>query len=681
MGSVHLESWVKQQYKEIGFGKNGSGPFIGKTALKQRLISRYPMHKERIRQLVNAIKHQDIARGSVPASQPIAISSQTEKITRSPATPSHSKSKMTSQYPARTQSKQAPPTMESEMSSPSSQNLDSGFASRSEETDTSTSSSMPRSTLTMNFRSHSPKSEDGGAALEAFLSTVSRSVTIAETSEKFGTIAQCPFNPKILELKTFVSQMEDFDSTPQGKTEDDLHMLDLQLGLLNFSSVKEESGEETSIGGVKNAVLFSADVLGCPGMDDLPQYGLLGSSDPTSSTTILDSRIFLNTNAPFSAFVCGVQGSGKSHTTACMIENCLIPSPVLGVLQKPLSALVFNFAEYTSGSSFRPCELAFLASPGSQLPSHLGVKQVNVLVSPSNYLSLKAIYTQIPGVTVHPFVLHPKDLNISTMLTLMSINQTQSAPLYMAIVTKILRNMASKTAEVFNYPEFRRQLDDAGLDRKQEQFLNQRLDLLESFLDLDGSTTSPNFAAGEINIIDLSCPFMDASTACVLFKVGVGLYLESDSTVGKVIVLDEAHKYMTDTPASTMLTESLMGVVRQQRHYGARVIISTQEPTISPKLIDLCSITVMHRFSSPEWLDVLQRHILISDKEGDRGNKAGLLREIMRLKTGEALVFAPSAIFGASDEAGGRRIGADALLKMRMRKRITWDGGRSTFCI
>lgn len=155
---------------------------------------------------------------------------------------------------------------------------------------------------------------------------------------------------------------------------------------------------------------------------------------------------------------------------------------------------------------------------------------------------MKALYTQIPCVEVNPFKLQPKDLNISTMLTLMSVNKTEAAPLYMGIVTKILRDMASKTAEGFDYPEFRRQLDDAGLDRKQTEFLTQRLDLLESFLDLDGSTVSPDFTAGEITIIDLSCPFMDASTACVLFKVGMGLYLESDSTVGKVIVLDEAHK-------------------------------------------------------------------------------------------------------------------------------------------
>ena len=121
-----------------------------------------------------------------------------------------------------------------------------------------------------------------------------------------------------------------------------------------------------------------------------------------------------------------------------------------------------------------------------------------------------------------------------------------------------------------------------------------------------------------------------------------------------------------------------MGVIRQQRHYGARVIVSTQEPSISPKLMDLCSITVIHRFSSPEWLDVLRRHIPYLGGEGERSNKVGLLREIMRLTTGEALVFAPTAIFGART---GARISADELFKMRMRKRVTWDGGRSAVCI
>ena len=128
------------------------------------------------------------------------------------------------------------------------------------------------------------------------------------------------------------------------------------------------------------------------------------------------------------------------------------------------------------------------------------------------------------------------------MLTLMSVDQTQAAPLYMGQLTKVLREMASESSGNFNYPDFRLRLDRVDLDRKQREFLNQRLDLLESFLDLEDSTASPAFEAGGVTIVDLTCPFVDANLACVLFKIGMDMYLESGSTTGKVIVVDEAHK-------------------------------------------------------------------------------------------------------------------------------------------
>jgi hypothetical protein len=198
MSSVHLESWVTQQYKEIGFGKSRSSPFIGKAALKRELINRYPMHKERIRQLVNAIKVPETPRRSVPASQPLAISSQTGNISQTPASPWPSKSKIALPYSALIQPKQVPLTTKSKMSATSSQNSDSGFASRSEDVGNTTSSSSPRNMPTINFQSYSPRSEDGGATLEAFLSTLSRSGTITETSEKLGTITPSSSNTKIL---------------------------------------------------------------------------------------------------------------------------------------------------------------------------------------------------------------------------------------------------------------------------------------------------------------------------------------------------------------------------------------------------------------------------------------------------------------------------------------------------
>lgn len=47
-----------------------------------------------------------------------------------------------------------------------------------------------------------------------------------------------------------------------------------------------------------------------------------------------DGRVMLNTNSPFAAFVCGVQGSGKSHTTACMIGKSPLSLVTMLRLQK-----------------------------------------------------------------------------------------------------------------------------------------------------------------------------------------------------------------------------------------------------------------------------------------------------------------------------------------------------------
>jgi len=157
---------------------------------------------------------------------------------------------------------------------------------------------------------------------------------------------------------------------------------------------------------------------------------------------------------------------------------------------------------------------------------------------------------------------------------------------------------------------------------------------------------------------------------------------------------------MTDTPASKILTEQLLSIIRQQRHYGARIIIATQEPTISPRLMDLASATIIHRFSSPEWFNTLRKHLSIVNSGGKEA--ADLFTKITSLRLGEALVFAPSAILTVSPDdsgsewsgnpeaeaitmlQGGARKGLGAsnakkmmseFFKMKVRRRITLDGG------
>jgi hypothetical protein len=289
---------------------------------------------------------------------------------------------------------------------------------------------------------------------------------------------------------------------------------------------------------LQHAPLIDASFISSHDGSLVPQYGLLGSHMEARDT---ESKLLLNTNVPFSMFVCGVQGSGKSHTTSCILENSLIRSKHLGKLRNPLSALVFSFAQFSGdGVGFTVSEAAFLASTDPRLPGGAHVKKVHVLVSPSNFVRISKLYVRLPNVLVTPFKLNPQDLDIDTMLTLMNVDESEGTPLYLAQVTQILREM-STAGGPFNYQAFKRHLKGKDFNPAQTNMLQTRLDLLESFLDMDGGAVEPHFQPGEITIMDMSCPFVNANMACILFRIGLKLYLQS-KTSGKMIVLDEAHK-------------------------------------------------------------------------------------------------------------------------------------------
>lgn len=88
---------------------------------------------------------------------------------------------------------------------------------------------------------------------------------------------------------------------------------------------------------------------------------------------------------------------------------------------------------------------------------------------------------------------------------------------------------------------------------------------------------------------------------------------------------------------ANVLTDSLLSVIRQQRHLATRIIIATQEPTIAPALLDLCSMTVVHRFTSPAWLKALEGHLagFSLDEEANKGLLQRLFSQIVRLNTGQ----------------------------------------------
>jgi DNA replication protein DnaC len=92
--------------------------------------------------------------------------------------------------------------------------------------------------------------------------------------------------------------------------------------------------------------------------------------------------VFFNILAPSSTFICGSQGSGKSHTLSCLLENCLMKSDV-STLENPLAGLLFHYDSFTSDVKGTPCEAAHLASNSNI--------KVRVLCSPTNLEMAKVI--------------------------------------------------------------------------------------------------------------------------------------------------------------------------------------------------------------------------------------------------------------------------------------------------
>lgn len=413
----------------------------------------------------------------------------------------------------------------------------------------------------------------------------------------------------------------------------------------------------------------------------LPQYGLLGFHIGNESAIEKGEPIFLNVNAPNSAFICGSQGSGKSYTLSCMLENCLLKKQDTGPVSEPVAGVVFH---YDVDSSNSLAEAAQLCSRGIK---------VNVLVSQSNERVLRPRYEQLAkkygNLTVQPLLLRSRDLSIERMNKLMALADKEGpVPLYMEVVQRILREMAIRGSTIFDYRAFRATLAAEVFTRDQNGPLALRLGLLESFMhpdDKPGTLTRSEESMksllevqpGTLTIIDLSDTFIDASTVCLLFDICLSLIKKKRPVSGLVVALDEAHKFMNKSAAADSFTERLLTTVREQRHNATRVIVATQEPTISEKLLDLCSMSIVHRFASPAWFASIRDHLggaskMISSSEG----QCEMFEEITELNVGESLVFCPSAFVGMGEDGQARKLGPVAM-KMKTRTRLGRDGGVS----
>lgn len=219
-----------------------------------------------------------------------------------------------------------------------------------------------------------------------------------------------------------------------------------------------------------NVALFDKAVLS---HEIVQQWGLLGRLTDHNKRPV-----YMNTEDPFCLIAVGVQGAGKSHTVATVVENCVLSSSI-AQQHEPIATLVMHYDQ--DPASY--CELITLTMPNPKLAAKTGalaVGKITVLVSPSYYEQRKKYYGDYNNVTVVPLLFDWHSLDAIKLKTLMRLGSTDSngtVPLYMNRLLEELRKyQREEKLPLFN--DFMNMTQKLGFSKEQSSPLAQRLALL-----------------------------------------------------------------------------------------------------------------------------------------------------------------------------------------------------------
>eukprot|EP00577_Skeletonema_sp_RCC1716_P006665 CAMPEP_0113435010 /NCGR_PEP_ID=MMETSP0013_2-20120614/36003_1 /TAXON_ID=2843 ORGANISM="Skeletonema costatum, Strain 1716" /NCGR_SAMPLE_ID=MMETSP0013_2 /ASSEMBLY_ACC=CAM_ASM_000158 /LENGTH=566 /DNA_ID=CAMNT_0000325267 /DNA_START=44 /DNA_END=1744 /DNA_ORIENTATION=- /assembly_acc=CAM_ASM_000158 len=404
--------------------------------------------------------------------------------------------------------------------------------------------------------------------------------------------------------------------------------------------------------------------------------GLFGRKKSPSEKT--GGAVYFNTHEPFCFVTVGVQGAGKSHTSTCVLESCLVPFKPGNIvkLNSPMTSMVLHYDQNTSSI----CEAAGLLSPNPSIKARMNQvghdvgavpnDKAVILVSPAFYKQRKKFYGDY--CVVKPLLFRWRSLTADHIKRIMRIESGENQ-LYVASFLNLLRGY-QRQAVVPEFSDFMKQVRNVCSAGTQKGPLDQRIALLESVVaespqnaSLVGESLDLMSATKQgihFIITDLTDPLLSKEEANGLFQVLTEQFRTLPTKGGKVLCLDEAHKYMDGVKADG-LSEAIVNAARLMRHDGVRLVVSTQSPkALAPELLELVSIACLHHFHSPDWWSYLQSKLPLNQDAFER---------ILSLNSGEAVVFATSHDLSLS----ANNIEGSHCLPLRIRPRITEDLGSS----
>lgn len=386
-------------------------------------------------------------------------------------------------------------------------------------------------------------------------------------------------------------------------------------------------------------------ILGVTG--NSPQYGLLGE--------VSGRKIALDLNHTHTISLFGVQGGGKSYTLGSVIEMASMPIDSINLLPSPLATVIFHYSptqdyapEFTSMISANAMndEIRVLRELYKADPAAL--KDVLIL-APSNKVDKRR--AEYPDIDVRPIAFSSSELKAAHWKFLMGAIGSQS--MYMRQINIIMRSLRDK----LTLEALRSGIESSGLSDHLKELAQTRLLFASEYID-DSQHLQDLIRPGRLIIVDLRDEYIEKDEALGLFVVMLQIFSEATfhgSTFNKLVVFDEAHKYIENDD----LVSGLVEVVREMRHKGTSIMVASQDPPSVPiSLIELSSQIIMHKFNSPAWLKHIQKaNAALGELTSDKMSHLG---------TGEAYVWSSRA----SDDSFSR-----GAVKIKCRPRITQHGG------
>lgn len=393
-------------------------------------------------------------------------------------------------------------------------------------------------------------------------------------------------------------------------------------------------------------------VVGVTG--ETPQWAVLGEV-PGGRKTALD----LNETHTISLF--GVQGGGKSYTLGSVIEGATLPIDGINHLPRPLATIVFH---YSSTQDYAPEFTSMIAANDQEtqlakLKERYGAEPAAltdvVLLAPNDQLDARR--REFPDIDVQPLLFGSAELQINHWKFLLGAVGNQA--MYIRQLTQIFR--AHRSA--LSLDAIRTAVDASAMADSMKDLARQRLDLASFYID-DSVRISDYVCPGRLIIVDLRDELIEKDESLGLFVVLMQLFAQATDAEGhfnKLVVFDEAHKYIDSPDLVDVLVES----VREMRHKGMSILVASQDPPSVPvSLIELSDVVIMHKMTSPAWLKHIQKaNAALSNLRPE---------QLANLQPGEAYLWAGKA---------SERSMTHGAVRVALRPRVTRHGGATKTAI